>query len=166
MQKRLKITRCILWLAVIAWAVVIFCFSAQTAQDSSDLSGGLIRQIVELFYPKFSMLDAPEQMQIVQSFQFFVRKMAHFTVFAIFGFLTMTALWSHDIIDKKRRCYSVWIGAFYALTDEVHQVFVPGRAMRLYDIAIDILGVIVGTFVAFLLGLFLRKMMSRRKKDV
>ncbi len=166
LQKSLKITRCILWLAVIAWAVVIFCFSAQTATQSSALSGGLIRRLVETFYPGFNALDELAQAQIVQSFQLFVRKMAHFTIFAVFGFLTMSALWCHDIKDKQRRKLAVWIGAFYALTDEIHQVFVPGRAMRLYDIAIDILGVVVGTFIAFLLGLFVQKMILRRKKNV
>ncbi|MBR5496229.1 MAG: VanZ family protein [Oscillospiraceae bacterium] len=163
MHVKVKITRCTLWLLVIVWAVVIFCFSAQSATQSSDLSGGFIRRIIEFFYPGFNLLEQLHQAQIVQGFQFLVRKIAHFSEYAILGFLIMSAFMTHKISTKQRRRYSVWIGSFYALTDEFHQIFVPGRAMRLYDIAIDVLGVIVGVVIAFLLGLLIHKFLFRRK---
>ena len=39
------------------------------------------------------------------------------------------------------------LGIAYAVTDEVHQHFVPGRAGAAYDVAIDAVGVLLGVYV-------------------
>ena len=38
----------------------------------------------------------------------------------------------------------------YAITDEIHQLFIPGRAFQLVDLAVDLAGIILGT-VAFII---------------
>ncbi len=40
------------------------------------------------------------------------------------------------------------IGGLYALSDEFHQSFVPGRNAELLDLAFDILGVVLGFYMA------------------
>ena len=73
---------------------------------------------------------------------FIVRKSAHFTEFLILGvslFLTVRDLRKHA---------SFWlpwlIGAVYAVSDELHQHFVPGRSCEVRDMIIDACGVRVG----------------------
>ena len=39
------------------------------------------------------------------------------------------------------------LGTLYAVTDELHQMFVPGRMGRPLDVAIDALGVACGILV-------------------
>jgi|SRR5919199_5337122 VanZ family protein len=65
-----------------------------------------------------------------------LRKLAHVTEYAILGGLLYRAL--------GREPAAIGIASAYAVTDEVHQVFVPGRHGRPLDWAIDTAGAIVG----------------------
>ncbi len=54
-----------------------------------------------------------------------------------------------------------WGGAFlYAVTDEIHQLFVPRRAGRVLDVCIDSLGSLIGV-VGFML--IYHKISDKRK---
>jgi VanZ family protein len=69
-----------------------------------------------------------------------LRKIAHAGEFAVLGFLLVRALggeWA-----------SLALGIAYAISDEVHQHFVPGRLGSPVDVAIDAVGVAVGVFLA------------------
>lgn len=72
---------------------------------------------------------------------FLLKKGAHITEYAILYWLTYRA------VNEKRRGYN-WIGPFlftisYAITDEIHQSFVPGRHARWYDIGFDAIGALL-----------------------
>jgi VanZ family protein len=95
------------WLPVVAWAAVIFAFSAVP-----DLGTGL------------------------GGWDLVLRKLAHATEFAILGALLVRA--------TGRAGVSFGLGVLYAASDEVHQVFVPGRHGAPLDVAIDAVGVAVG----------------------
>jgi hypothetical protein len=69
-----------------------------------------------------------------------LRKLAHAAEFAVLGLLLLRALghaWS-----------AFWLGVAYAVTDEIHQAFVPGRLGSPMDVAIDAAGVAAGVVVA------------------
>ena len=69
-----------------------------------------------------------------------VRKIGHAAVFAILGILVHLAL-----DGRPRRELLAWAAAsVYAVTDELHQAFVPGRGPSPADVAIDVLGVTAG----------------------
>jgi VanZ family protein len=69
-----------------------------------------------------------------------VRKIGHAAVFAILGILVHFALG-----ERPRRELLAWVAAsVYAVTDELHQAFVPGRGPSPADVAIDVLGVSAG----------------------
>jgi VanZ family protein len=65
-----------------------------------------------------------------------LRKAAHLAEYAILGALLVRAVVSPWV--------AVTLGTFYALTDELHQHFVPGREASLVDVVIDAVGVSVG----------------------
>ena len=48
---------------------------------------------------------------------------------------------------KKARIYSLFIVLGYAISDEVHQYFIPGREMAIRDVAIDFSGGVLGFIV-------------------
>jgi VanZ family protein len=70
-------------------------------------------------------------------------------------------------ISWRTAAVSIAIAAGYAVTDELHQMFVPGRSAQLSDLAADALGVVAGAGVCWLLGLLLahRDIISRTSRD-
>lgn len=66
-----------------------------------------------------------------------LRKLAHVTEYAILGALLARAV-------QGRLTLAFALGVAYAITDEIHQTFVPGRAGRPLDVAIDAVGVALG----------------------
>ena len=142
------------WLAMILWMVVIFLFSAQTDRQSGNLSGGIVRWFVALIYRGFDNFSMERQTAILESWHLLIRKGAHFSEYAVLAMLIANALRS---CGKLRWFLPVVISALYAVTDEIHQYFVPGRACRLLDMGIDTCGAMFGT-VLFLLGIqFIKK---------
>ena len=61
---------------------------------------------------------------------------AHAVEYAIFGVLLLRAL------DARVVAFAAGIG--YAITDEIHQSFVPGRQASVIDLAVDAIGLLVG----------------------
>ncbi len=63
----------------------------------------------------------------------------------VFLFGVLAVLWARALAQQRR----VWLLAFavtalYALSDEVHQAFVPGRHPDAWDLACDVLGAALG----------------------
>ena len=68
-----------------------------------------------------------------------LRKIAHACEFAVLGALLLRAL-------RDERA-ALAAGIAYAISDEVHQLFVPGRVGSPLDVAIDSAGVAVGVLL-------------------
>ena len=73
-----------------------------------------------------------------------IRKLAHYSIYTVGGILIMSYSYTLDKPRRQQVCESLIFGAFYAVTDELHQFFVPGRSARFFDIGIDTLGVFTG----------------------
>ncbi len=68
---------------------------------------------------------------------FIIKKIAHISEYAIFYYLVLRAL--------NPRSPSVFLTSLilcllYAISDEIHQSFIPGRHARIYDVYFDSLG--------------------------
>lgn len=68
-----------------------------------------------------------------------LRKIAHAAEYAVLGALLLRAL--------RRELPAAAIGIAYAVTDEIHQTFVPGRHGAPLDVLVDALGVLFGVYV-------------------
>jgi VanZ family protein len=77
------------------------------------------------------------------SWDFTLRKVAHAGEYAVLGFLLARAV--DDVA-------ALWLGIAYAVSDELHQAFVPGRAASLFDVGVDSVGVLLGILLARRLG--------------
>ena len=123
------------WLPVALWMVVIFLFSAQTGDSSGNTSGEIVKWVIGLFYRNFAEMPAEKQTKILEVVHLLIRKGAHFTEYAVLAMLVSNAL---------RMPHRWWISiafcALYAVTDEIHQYFVPDRACRFSDVCIDTAG--------------------------
>lgn len=125
------------WLLVVILCGMIFSFSSQNASDSTSTSKGLIKSIVNKL-PGTKNLSEDKKDDICKKLDKTVRKMAHFLIFCALGFCAMGGA---DSTWEKVSIIIVLLGcAFYATTDEIHQIFVKGRACRFTDVLIDTTG--------------------------
>ena len=138
-QRTLSKERVKNWLAVCAWAGVIFYFS--TDHFSSAHTAQLLGFFFSWFWP-----DMPaEAMSPVHGA---MRKLGHWAAYFVLAVLMLRALrvetgkrweWRHAVLTL------VFIFV-YALTDEWHQSFVPSRSASFGDVLIDLIGGICGIF--------------------
>ena len=77
---------------------------------------------------------------------FFIRKVAHVSEYALLTWLTFRAFWLNiDKHETKKRAMLIVTFLFsvvFAVSDEFHQTFVPNREGRLRDVCIDAIGII------------------------
>lgn len=142
--------------AIIFWALsvicmgVIFYFSSRTA-DESSLQSTFLLDILQKIFGK-SFLDGH-----------IIRKLAHFCEFAGLSLLLNSAL----IFTKGKRQMplAIAITSAYAITDEVHQIFVDGRACQFRDWLIDTSGAITGAVAFLIMYIIIDKIINRRKNN-
>lgn len=158
--------RCRVLLSLVAVLLamgIIFFFSSQTAEASGNTSGRLVRAVLNVIAPDFDLLPKAKQDTLHFTVTVAIRKLAHFAEFALLGFTLMQFICT---IQRRRKIKAGWlfawgIGTFYAMTDELHQIFVEGRGPGLWDIVIDSAGVLAGAAVLLLLQYFI----ERRKQS-
>lgn len=147
-----------------AWMVLIFCFSAQPAEESSEVSGSvayrLVRLADRLWEEDFSEQQCLSYAEIID---YPVRKAAHMTEYAILGLLAYAFLWNFQKIRKNSYLLAVMLTALYAATDEIHQLFVPGRAGRFSDVCIDTTGALAGLLLLAVFRFLHRKWRGRAR---
>jgi VanZ family protein len=111
----------VVWLAFISFASTDSFNAANTSR--------IIGPLVLWLFPNTS----PETLATIH---FVVRKIAHFTEYAILGFLAARAFRVH----QRWFLISLVLIVVYALFDEYHQSFVPSRTASIYDSFIDMTG--------------------------
>ena len=132
-----KNNKSVVWLIItVVWMTVIFCFSAQPADVSTDTSLRVGMTIGKMSVPDFSKLPKEEQIDYAKKIEFPVRKMAHATEYAILGCLLTNLCQSLSM--KRAYMWSWLMGSAYAATDEFHQLFVPGRSGQITDVMLEI----------------------------
>lgn len=140
-QGKANAYRLLSWLAVLAWMLLIFSFSQAPAEMSSETSLSVTEQLLRFFG------QTPTQ-QMIESYDSFVRQAAHFGLFFILGCLVKIALTVSKAHHSLRN--AILISSGYALSDEIHQLFVVGRAFQISDLMLDWVGCVLGIFLVLL----------------
>lgn len=136
-----------LFAAVIALMLFIFMFSSQNGEESSHLSLKVSKIFAKILFFNYGSMSDSEQVFIVTELNFFVRKLAHFTVYTALGMLVYSTLLSFGGRLKHKRIFALGICALYAAIDEIHQYFIPARSMRFRDVIIDSAGAFFGIII-------------------
>ena len=123
--------------------IIIFVLSSQNGQESSNLSESFINRILNIV---FSNISFENKLIIISKIEFIIRKLAHFTLYFCVGTNAIMLFKTYNIKNNEQIALALLIGVIYAVFDEIHQVFVPGRAGKVTDVAIDTLGVISGIY--------------------
>lgn len=132
------------WILVIVCMAVIFILSAQTGDESQALSDRFI-----IFFGLKLSVD-------------FVRSCAHCLEYAGLALLVFNAFYCS--YGRFRPYISFLTAALYAVSDEVHQLFVEGRAFQLSDIFIDSIGAAIGVAVSAAFGMIYLNYKRRRSE--
>lgn len=117
---------------LIVWLGVIFVMSSFNASLSSNQSNFVVRLIHDII----PSID-------IEILKLGVRKVAHFTEYFILGILLYKTLFLY----KKQVYSAIPLGVIYAISDEIHQYFVPGRVADIMDVLIDSMGLLVGIVI-------------------
>jgi len=158
--------RTIFLILIIINCITIFYFSNQVADVSSGSSGRIVNFIAELLPFIKNMPEAEKQIICSEVLQPIVRKTAHFSIYALLGFLTMNFALTYKGTKYQKGLYSWLFGTTYAITDEIHQLFIQGRSGEFRDVCIDSLGVLTGVLVAiFVINLY-KKLVSQKNMDI
>ena len=134
---------------VLAVMACIFYLSSQTATESRALSNRVAEQLKGYIEAIRCLVPFIRKMNLSYPIVR-IRKVAHFTIYLVLGFVSYLALprqWSL----RRKMALVISLCFVYAITDEFHQFFVPGRAPEMKDVLIDTLGSSVGMSIGCLI---------------
>lgn len=134
----------IIYLMLIAiWMIAIFIFSNQPGEQSEGTSGIVTTSIINMA-SNIVNIENQDKENIIQILDPIIRKLAHFTIYLIGGFLIMNFANTLPTKESTKIIYSILVGIIYAGTDELHQNFIAGRSCLITDVFIDTLGIATG----------------------
>lgn len=119
-------------LLVLLWMILIFIMSSFNSTESSNQSGFIVNIISGIL-----------NINNIELLSLIIRKLAHFSEYFILGMLTYNMFNSYN----KKTYTSIIICILYAISDEIHQIFVPGRSCQIIDMTIDTLGSLLGIYL-------------------
>ena len=121
------------YLPLIAW--LVFISFASSDNFNAGNTSRIIGPVILWLFPNTS----PDTLAVIH---YITRKIAHFTEYAILGFLAARAFRTspHPTIKQRWFLICVALVVVYALIDEYHQSFVPSRSASIFDSLIDMSG--------------------------
>jgi len=141
------------WLVIVLWFALIFVASGDT--KSAQRSSRIIGPLMHWLFP-----EMPEE--TIGLVVLFARKCAHLTVYSVLALLYWRAF--RKPVKNDTRPWS-WTEArnavigvvLYAITDELHQAFVPTRQGSVLDVFIDTAGGAMGLLALWAYGRMRKK---------
>jgi VanZ family protein len=129
---------------LILWMIVIFLFSSQPSNNSTILTNNFISKIMH--FTTFNTISISDLNAIIRDIFLPVRKVAHFSEYFVLGILSYNFFCN---IKKTKYImhFSILFCFTYALSDEVHQLYVIGRNGSLIDVVIDTCGALLGIVI-------------------
>lgn len=148
----------LLFVLNIIWMGIIFYFSSQPGDESSQLSGAvtvfLLRLLDVIFLGKI-----PQGIKNLIGAGHIVRKAGHAAEYFILGVLVNLLL--KRLTIKKSTAVAAVICLLYAISDEFHQIFVSGRGPSALDVLLDFISSVFAIIFVNLIGY-----MSARRKNI
>ncbi len=148
------------YILVILWIALMFFivwFSSRPDYESTEQSIRIGKLVCHLIVNGYDDLTETAKYEYAAAIDHIVRKSAHFCEYAALGALTINASW---LFFGYLRMKFKWKGSAYypliaaiawcilfATSDEIHQLFVPGRFGSAADVMLDTIGAVVGIMI-------------------
>ncbi len=143
----------------VAIMIFVFLMSCQPAAVSTQSSGRVIRTIAKIVIDDFERKPMEYQINLISSLQFFVRKTAHFILYFSLGFSVCGCALTFENTTKLRNSLvALGVSVLYAVSDEIHQLLVPGRSGQVNDVLLDTVGIVCGILFINLMFFVVRKL--------
>ncbi|QUH21536.1 VanZ family protein [Alkaliphilus sp. B6464] len=141
-------------IAVLLWMLIIFISSAQPANRSKQLSNRVIRIVIETV--EKIVPNRTTDINIGR-LHHLIRKNAHFFSYLVLGVLVVTVIRTSGTRGTKGILIAFAICVIYAISDEIHQAFVPGRGPQIRDVFIDSAGSAAGIGFYWFVGKIVKR---------
>lgn len=152
MKQIINMIKVLLVLSVMA---CIFYLSSQPATVSRALSNKVVQQLRSYIEAATWLVPSIKEAYL-RNPVVVTRKLAHVAIYMVLGLVSYLALpraWS----VRKRVALVIMLCLVYAITDEFHQSFVPGRGPEIRDVLIDTLGSSIGMGIGMSIRRLTRK---------
>ena len=113
---------------LIIWCLLIFYFSNQNGNISENSSNFIIDLLNKIF----------PNIKNINYISFIIRKIAHMFLYFVLYLFSYYVCCSYKI--KRKYFCSFLFCLVYAISDEIHQLFIIDRSFRIYDMVIDMIG--------------------------
>ncbi len=150
MSTKRKICIVFSWLVVAVITMMIYKLSAQNAEESKELSDSLVSKILQWIQV---YIDGE-----------LIRKFAHMLEFTALSFFLANSIYV-TLKTKSATIIAFAITVLCAVGDEIHQIFVPGRAFQTTDILVDSAGALIGAILYFALVKLIFNIKERGKEN-
>lgn len=111
---------------VVLWMISLFSFSNQQGESSSFTSKKVSKIIVNIINIK----NEYREEQIISNIEPYIRKLAHFSLYALGGILLMNAIRLFLLRENIQILTSSGMGILYAMIDEIHQLLIPRKKWK------------------------------------
>ena len=139
------------FILVIIWILIIFLFSGEKAKRSNYTSDKVIIEFIKVKDKLMrSNTNQQELRRIIKENRIYVRKTAHMCEYFILAILVFNFI--KYLVIKKIYFISFIVCLILSVFDEIHQLFVPGRTGRLFDVGVDSIGIILGILLCYLIN--------------
>ena len=165
MKAKINLLRAILSILLLAVFLMIFNFSSQDGEKSGSLSREITINVTKDI-KTIQQLEQNKKEEVLNNIEHFIRKLAHFSLYTLVGILAMSLMSTYDLKLTRRIGISFGIGAIYAISDEIHQSFIPDRTPLVGDVIIDSCGVLVGIGIVFAVISVVKKRQKRKKDTI
>ncbi len=152
-EKRTRFIRSLFLILTIICCLLIFLNSAADSEASEKQSGTITDVLAPVVIPDYIQLSPDEQETQKDELGQLVRKAGHCLEFMALGLCSFSfCLTFKKKNNQERTLFSAFLFALtfsflYAVSDEIHQIFVPGRACEFEDIVTDTMGILCGMLV-------------------
>ncbi len=162
---KIKIFRIVLTIILIGTLFTIYKFSSQNGTQSKGISTKVSEFILN-FSNTYKEANTKEQTRILNKTNAIIRKIAHFSIYTLLGLTIMGLMTKTKLKDKWRILITIGLGMLYAILDEFHQSFSPGRTPKVTDVYIDTLGIIIGALFVILIRKIYKQFKLKYCKNV
>lgn len=138
-------------LIIIGWLLVIFLLSNCDSNVSSYQTDIVVSLVYKFAEQNILIHNIISKLSETYGLVFAIRKMAHLTVFCFLQIISFIVFRSRGTSVLKATIYSMGIVVIYAICDEIHQYYIPGRSCELRDVMIDSTGGLFGLLVSYII---------------
>ena len=153
-----KIKKILKIILILIWMLIVFHFSSEGGNKSEGTSRNFSQKVLNTIVSS----DKSKNEDMLKHADKIIRKLAHYTLYTVGGIIIINYFHTTDKSQKNKIIYSVILGGGYAISDELHQLFVGGRSARILDVGIDTLGIITGVAIYLLIIKFINKHKNKK----